>query len=169
MALTSQSRIWAHRTADGYMVRVEGHGKMCESLALRRFVESTLCDNSLSLCIDLNQAQYLDSTFLGCLIRLQKRWRQCQQGSFQIIATSQQVELLLAPSQLHRLLAISSEEKPRIGKEVPLETQKIEAESLGQHILECHRQLAEVEGPDQDVFRRVANQLANDLNDRSSG
>ena len=39
-----------------------------------------------------------------------------------------------------------------------------EPKDLGHHIMACHRQLAEIDGPDQNAFRRIADQLAEDLN-----
>ena len=163
MAVTSRSQIWACRTRTGYLIRVEGHGTMRESHAVQKFVASTLNDGTFTLTIDLNETQFLDSTFLGCLVGLQKRWGECKPGCFQVTATAEQVKRLLAPSRIHTLLTITDEADEVLGESVAVTAGVKEPKDLGRHIMECHRQLAEINGPDQNAFRRIADQLAAEL------
>jgi hypothetical protein len=39
----------------------------------------------------------------------------------------------------------------------------LDKRDLTQHVMECHRRLAEVEGPQQAAFRRIAEQLEREL------
>ena len=163
MAVASRSQIWACRTRTGYLIRVEGHGTMRESHAVQKFVAGTLSDDTLTLSIDLNDAQFLDSTFLGCLVGLQKRWGQRKPGSFQVTATAEQVKKLLAPTRIHTMLTITDGADDVLGERVAITEGVKEPKDLGRHIMECHRRLAEIDGPDQNAFRRIADQLAEEL------
>lgn len=164
MTAKSRSQVWAYRTRTGYLIRVEGHGTMRESHAVQKFVAGTLSDDTLTLSIDLNDAQFLDSTFLGCLVGLQKTWGQRKPDCFQVIATAEQVKKLLTPTRIHTLLTITDKADDVLGDRVAITAGVMEPRDLGRHIMECHRQLAEIEGPDQNAFRRIADHLAEELN-----
>jgi anti-anti-sigma factor len=160
----SRSQVWGGRTRTGYLIRVEGHGTMRESHAIQQFAAGALTDDTMTLSIDLNDAQFLDSTFLGCLIRLQKEFGQRQPGSFRIVATSEKVKAILMPSRVHTVLTITDEADEVLGECLAITSGVSDPKDLGSHIMECHRQLAEIEGPDQAAFRRIADQLATELN-----
>jgi anti-anti-sigma factor len=160
----SRSQVWGGRTRTGYLIRVEGHGTMRESHAIQRFAAGALTDDTMTLSIDLNNAQFLDSTFLGCLVRLHKQFGQRQPGSFRIFATSEKVKTLLMPSRLHTVFTITDEADEVLGGCVAITSGVLDPKDLGHHIMDCHRQLAEIEGPDQDAFRRIADQLDAELN-----
>src|SRR4051812_9057346 len=59
------------RTTAGYRLRVEGTGTMRESPAVSEFAGHALGDGASTLVVDLTACDYLDSTFLGCLVNLQ--------------------------------------------------------------------------------------------------
>ena len=64
------------RTEAGYAIRIEGRGTMRESPALQRVVRTVLDGEACAVTIDLAVCDYLDSTFLGCLVDLHRRSRQ---------------------------------------------------------------------------------------------
>lgn len=163
MSAAGASRISACRTASGYMVSVEGNGTFSESHAFHQFVSQCHDGDKLSLVVDLQKCRYLDSTFLGCLVSLHRRYRDLTSGQFAIVASDERIEALLKPTQLHKLLAIIDTPPEAIGQSVTISTQSTGAGDLGRHIMECHRLLCEIEGPCQEAFRRVAEQLAREF------
>ncbi len=164
MSAKSRSQVWGCRTRTGYLIRVEGHGTMRESHAVHRFIAGALTDDAMTLSIDLNDAQFLDSTFLGCLVGLQKQWGPQKPGCFRIVATAEKVKALLLPCRIHTVFTITNDADEVLGECVAITSGVMEPKDLGRHIMECHRQLAEIDGPDQDAFRRIADQLARELN-----
>lgn len=160
----SRSQVWGCRTRTGYLIRVEGHGTMRESHAIQQFAAGALTEDTMTLSIDLNNAQFLDSTFLGGLVRLHKQFGQRQPGCFRIVATSEKVKALLMASRVHTVFTITDEADEVLGECVAITSGVLDPKDLGGHIMDCHRQLAEIEGPDQDAFRRIADQLAAELN-----
>src|SRR3954463_2228833 len=68
--------------------KVDGRGTMHQSSSLRRQAEACISGGTLRINIDLRDCTYMDSTFLGTLIFLDKQLRK-QQGHFSLIAPSQ--------------------------------------------------------------------------------
>lgn len=160
--LTSSVKVG--RTQSGYRVRVEGQGTMRSSPAVHAFVIQALDHQQAgSLVMDLSACGYLDSTFLGCLVDLHKRYGRTHPPRFSIAAPRDVSERLFGSSHLDRVLNISENGPETVGEEVDLDTTGLELPSLGQHLLDCHRRLAEVEGPNQATFRRIADRLADEL------
>ena len=60
-----------HRTKFGYLLRLVGRGTMRESPTVRDFACGAIEDGA-EFVVDLSACEYLDSTFLGCLVLLHK-------------------------------------------------------------------------------------------------
>jgi anti-anti-sigma factor len=155
-----------HRTASGYLFRIAGRGTMRESPSVRDFVCGAIEDGA-DIVLDLSACEYLDSTFLGCLVMLHDRGKSCD-GSFAILADESVREKLLSSVGLHRFLSFTVECPDCIGDPVTLNVSALERIEFGQHLLETHRRLAELGGPAAGAFRRVAEELARELKDLSS-
>src|SRR5579875_1841293 len=56
------------RTESGYRLRVQGRGTMPQSHCVQNFVAEALAKDDRVVVLDLSEADYLDSTFLGCLL-----------------------------------------------------------------------------------------------------
>ena len=54
-------------------LRVEGRGTMLQSPTVRRFGEQCLGNNAGTFRLDLSRCSYVDSTFLGTLLFLQRK------------------------------------------------------------------------------------------------
>ena len=67
--------------------KVDGRGTMHQSSSLRRQAEACISAGALRIDVDLRDCTYMDSTFLGTLIFLDKQLRQ-RQGRFSLIAPS---------------------------------------------------------------------------------
>jgi len=152
-------------TESGYLLRVARRGTLHESPAVRDFVEGAVEDGA-DIVLDLSVCEYLDSTFLGCLVILQ-RGSKNSDGSFAVLADESVQRKLLRTAGLHHLLTFVDERPQSIGEPVELRTSNLQRNDFCRHLLEAHRKLADLGGPTADEFRGVAEQLAKELDDAS--
>jgi len=152
------------RTSGGYRLRVEGCGTMQDSALAACFVKEALTDPACSVVVDLSGASYLDSTFLGCLVAM---YRGHGAGRVRIAAPKESAQALFGSSQLDRALRVSEDLPEPIGAYVTIKSQTGGGGAeMARHIMECHRQLAEIPGPQQQAFAAVAQQMARELEQR---
>src|SRR6516165_4500505 len=90
------------RTVSGYMLRVEGRGTLQESPAIHDFAARILDQGpeAGTFVIDLAACDYLDSTFLGCLVMLHRRYNHPVPHRFRVAASAEKCQKLLAPTRL---------------------------------------------------------------------
>jgi anti-anti-sigma factor len=158
------AEIKACRTAIGYMIRVEGRGTLRESPAVREFAGRCLDQQrALTLLFDLSPCEYLDSTFLGCLVGVHRRVQDEPQLEMSVCADTDTLRRLLGATRLDKLFhCIESAPEPA-GPWVPLSAPELQKHEFGQHVLECHQRLSELECPSAAAFKTVADQLAREL------
>jgi anti-sigma B factor antagonist len=166
-AMSSGPRITVARFDQGYCLRVEGAGTMSESPVIHAFAERVLSGPDGQVIIDLGACTYVDSTFLGGLVSLFKRHGKTKSDGperFAIFAPASIRQSLFGTSRLDRVFPFV-DELPLTGVEsLPLEAQTTTSrEELGHYIVECHRRLAELGGPDAEAFGRVADALSDEL------
>jgi len=95
---------------DGYIVRVEGRGTMHESVSFKSFVSAILdCESSRQIILDLSACDYLDSTFLGCLLALHQRFNRQSPQRFVIAAAGEARTRLLARTRLDQVLTLTDD------------------------------------------------------------
>ena len=159
------------RTASGFFVQVEGRGTLRESPALQEFAVLSLDDprGPSTVVVDLSRCDYLDSTFLGCLVSLHRKYNRTMPHRFQMAASRDQSQKLLAPSHLNHLLEVTEVCPQPIGDLVELAGPILPIVDLGRHILECHRRLAELGGSQAASFRSIADHLARELGEALGG
>jgi anti-anti-sigma regulatory factor len=161
--MSAPSVIKVGRTHTGYRLRIEGKGTMRESPAVEEFARYAFQQEPCALVVDLSTCEYLDSTFLGCLVILHKKHGRGQSPQLSITASPQVRQRVLAPNHLEALFCIVGECPAVIGEELVLTSVALGPGDLARHILECHRQLAEIEGPNRRAFEQVADELAREL------
>jgi len=161
--MSTPSVVSVGQTRSGSAIRIEGRGTMRESPAVHEFAVQVLNQGSERLVIDLADCEYLDSTFLGCLVDLHKRYGTSEPPRFVVSAPAETARRLLAATRLDTLLHPTEERTEFLGESVVLPPQVLEAIELGRHVMECHRRLAEIAGPNQAIFERIADQLAQEL------
>lgn len=112
--------------------------------------------------MDLSDCNYLDSTFLGCLVILHKRG--CGHGNrFHVHANGPVREKLLHPTRLDQLLSFCARPPETMGAHVTLQVTDLERDEFGRHLLATHDELAKLGGPAAGAFERVAAQLRREL------
>ncbi len=161
--MSDSEKLAVCHTRDGFLLRVVGRGTMKESPAAREFVEQALSKNPPGeIGIDLAECDYLDSTFLGCLIGMQ---RCCAKlgTRLAVYANPSRCQQLLGPTRLEKVLRCSATVPQPVSGWVPLTLPSLDRQEFGWHVLECHRRLAELDCPQAAAFQAVCDQLAEDL------
>lgn len=167
MAAPSELKI--ARIPEGYCLKVEGSGTMRESRAAHEFVARCIADGRSSVAIDLSTCQYLDSTFLGCLVSLSRRFGRGAEATsprLTIAGLSPFCSRAFRASRMDTVLRFGEDPPVVSGEWVTLPAQALEdsaQEEVARHVIECHRQLADLGGPSHEAFRRIADAFEREL------
>jgi anti-anti-sigma factor len=162
--MPTATEIKACRTDGGYLIRVEGRGTMRESPAVREFAAQCLDQRrELTLSVDLSACEYLDSTFLGCLVGLYRRCQHEPQLHLNVCGDPGTRRRLLGATRLDTVFQCVEASPEPAGPWVPLSAPELEKRDFGLHVLECHERLSELECPSAPAFKAVAEQLAREL------
>jgi anti-anti-sigma regulatory factor len=168
MSDDSDSSVLIGRVENGYVIVVSGRGTCRESAAVERFASDVLGMEDCTVSIDLSTCRHLDSTFLGCLVHLCKRYGSANPPRLVIVASPTKVQKLLAPSRLDSILTIT-ERSPEIRDTLTvLSDNDVDQVQMGRHVMECHRLLAELGGPHAGAFASVADQIQQELTRRQA-
>ncbi|MCA9185500.1 MAG: STAS domain-containing protein, partial [Planctomycetales bacterium] len=160
--LPGNSQLVMGHAENEVIVRIVGRGTMHESACVRAFIEDCL-DNDASVLLDLNACNYLDSTFLGCLIALHRLGKRHENIAFRVCADHATCQRLLSTSTLTRLLNIVPQCPSMSTDEVCVAAEVPEPDALGRHVMQCHRLLADLGGEHAEQFRAIANRLELEL------
>ena len=164
ISMDKSCTLMIHRTESGYRLAVQGRGTLRQSPAVRDFVCGAM-DDSLDVVVDLSECEYLDSTFLGCLVILQRRGKDSK-ASFSISANETKRQELLAPLHLDRFFSFAEAPPESQGQSVPLRITHLERAEFGRHLQETHDMLAKLGGPAARIFRSIAKRLSGELGDK---
>ena len=155
VAMSTSSLLKIGRTTGGYLIGVEGQGTL--------LVEGCLGDEDLSVAVDLSACEYLDSTFLGCLVTLHLKYGCPSHTRFHIVASPEARRNLLHRSRLDSLFQPGTRPPETVGEPVEVEVASPDWRQLGRHIAEAHRCLAELGGSEAVRFSRVAQRIEDEL------
>jgi anti-anti-sigma regulatory factor len=157
------------QTADGYLVRIEGHATLQYSPSFSAFaVQAFEASPPSSITVDLRSCQYLDSTFLGCLVRLHRRAAGAPPASLSVIVDDSGRRRLLAPTRLDAVLRLTDVAPEVLGSFVPIRRGQLSETQFGRHVAESHEALAELPCDHARLFRDIADRLARELQNRPS-
>jgi anti-anti-sigma regulatory factor len=153
--------------ADGCcVIRIEGRGTMNESRSAEAVALRTLeHDASARVVFDLSGCDYLDSTFLGCIVHLYREHGRDADPRFRVAAAPDRRKKLLGPCRLDTLIP-ATEDIPQPDRPwVDVPPVASDARDLTRHVYECHKLLAEVDSPMRAAFAKIAEQLERELNE----
>jgi anti-anti-sigma regulatory factor len=151
-------------THAGCVIRVEGDGTMGQSPAAREVALNTLgADPQAVVVFDLSACDYLDSTFLGCLMDVYRRFGRTQPQRYFIAADAEQRRKLLGPTHIDRLIPTLEAAPEPCGPWVTVKTQNLSSRDLTRHVMECHQALADSECPMRGVFAKIVTHLEREL------
>jgi ABC-type transporter Mla MlaB component len=147
---------------------------MRESRSAAEFVSRAVdADPGTAVVIDLSACDYLDSTFLGCLVEMQRRAAKAPAAPgapagvtgprFVVSAPPEKVKKLLSPTKLDLALKRTAEPPQLSGEWVDLPAADPASPDVMRHVMECHRRLAELGGPQQAAFAAIADNLEREL------
>lgn len=149
-------------TEKGCVVRVIGRGTMKESPAFRAFLQRCLANRDYRVTVDLSDCDYLDSTFLGCLIGLHKLGGEGP-SRLQFYATDGRCSRLFSWSMLDRYLNVTDACPAPTDEFQDIPSCELDARELGVHIMQCHQRLAAAGGQDAEVFESIVAKLSKEL------
>lgn len=161
--MSKPCELTVQRTAAGYLIRVAGTGTNQQSPAVRDFSCGAIEDGA-EIVLDLSRCDYLDSTFQGCLVVINRRANK-QDGRFGVIADAATCKRLFGSTCLEQILPMRDEAPATQGSSVALPVVKLERREFGQHLLETHDELAKLGGPQGATFRALVDQLSHELNE----
>lgn len=148
-------------SSDGIIVRVVGQGTMVESPAFRAVAEASL--DSGVVIFDAARCDYLDSTFLGCLVGIQKSCEQSRDRRFVIAASSSTRIKLFSTTSLDQYFEFVESVSGPVKSLETIRVDKLDPKELGRHVMQCHRRLAGHSCRDAPEFKAVADRLAEEL------
>jgi hypothetical protein len=158
-AMTTSSRLILGRSAGSYLVAIEGRGTMLQSPAFQESIDDCLREGASTVTVDLSACEYLDSTFLGCLLNLHRKYNDGDKARLEVYAPADVRHELLHCSRLDCLLRFTTDRPEFDDESVEVEISGPDRDVLREHVAEAHRQLAELGGPESDTFGRIARQV----------
>jgi anti-anti-sigma factor len=165
--MTKQCVICVAQTSQGFVVRVQGSGTSAHSPTLVTFVNECLGrDSQTHVAIDLIGCDYLDSTFLGSLVKLQQLGTKTR---FEVVADETAKKRLLAATHLDGYFTFVPQAPKSTSPFVKLDISRLSERQLGQHVMEAHQALSDVPSDLAAKFKRIASQLMSELEQRDPG
>ncbi len=160
--IAQQGLIRMNQGAQGFTVQVLGWGRMNQSLPVRRLGENCLAEGAGPFRVDLRQCTYLDSTFLGTLLYLQRTARRLGKGQLVLVSPSTECCRLFKQIGVEGCFAVDNQ--PDFDsddwQEVTCPVDDVEA--FNQNVIQAHEELANVGGPAGEKFQAVARCLQRD-------
>jgi anti-anti-sigma regulatory factor len=138
---------------------------MQQSPAANDIATRTLAGSpTASVVFDLSACEYLDSTFLGILIDLYRRFGRVNPPRYLIAAPQEDRKRLLGAMHLERLIPMLDTPPDVTSAWVTIADRNLVGKDLIRHVMEAHRALAQTDCPLRDVFARIADQMEKELN-----
>ncbi len=166
--LTLQGTVRVHQDGQTVTFRVDGCGRMTNSLPLRRFAEQALAAGATDLRLDLRHCTYMDSTFLGTLLQLKRAVERRGQGRFALVSPSPQCCQLLRQMGLETTFVVLTEEEPVEHDWTELCADQ-DADAFKRNVVQAHEELATLEGPAGAPFREVVRCLKQESEAKKPG
>jgi hypothetical protein len=126
-------------------------------------VDDILHAGESSVAVDLTTCTYLDSTFLGCLVRLQRHSGDVRSDALVIVAPPDTRSRLFQTKQIEQVLHFVDSGVEPEGQTVEVALPETARQEFGRHVAEAHRALAELGGSQAKVFEQVAKQIEEEL------
>ncbi|HEY7086652.1 MAG TPA: STAS domain-containing protein [Tepidisphaeraceae bacterium] len=153
-------------TDRGCCVRIEGAGTMQESQAVRDLATRTLeISPDAVVVFDLSDCDYLDSTFIGCLLQLHQAYGKLAPPRYLVAAPEPRRKQLLGACAVDRILASIDTAPNPCGQWVALSATTVTGDraEVMRHVMECHRALSQLDTPMKAAFARIADGIERDL------
>jgi anti-anti-sigma regulatory factor len=141
---------------------------MRESHSAAQLVAGPLEHEGASVVVDLSGCDHLDSTFLGCLVEMQRRAGRATPPRLVVSASPEKVKKLLSPTKLDLVLKTTADPPQVVGEFVALPAAEPGTPEVMRHVMECHRLLAQTGAPQKAAFAAIADGIEREL-DKAAG
>ena len=159
-----QGTICFHQCGDALFFQIEGWATIGQSLPFRRFVERSLKGITRKLWVDLRQCTYLDSTFLGTLLFIQRASSRLAGCEFRLLSPSPECACLFRQMGVAEVFQILLRDEPAVPAWTPLCKDADDQPGLQHTVLQAHEELAKLPGPAGASFQAVVRCLNKDIN-----
>jgi len=160
-------KVLARQEGDELAFLVVGSVTCHHSPALRQYAEDGLRSGARSVQVDLRDCSYCDSTFLGTLLQLQRRFDPAGKGSFRLLCPSASFRQMLTQIGAERLFCISNEADPAniqtTWQQLADSVDRSAARRFKQNIVEAHQELANAGGALAQRFAPLAEAVRHEL------
>jgi anti-anti-sigma factor len=158
MTELSNDKVYVYRGQRGVVFAVRGRGTVTQSAPLRRKAGELLAPAGNRLLVDLRHCSYMDSTFLGTLLYLQ-RLTESLGGCLALSSPSPACRDELRQMGLDQVLPVVEAPEPPAEQMQALDTDESDLELFKRNLVEAHQELAHLPGPAGVPFREVAARL----------
>lgn len=155
-----------HKDNGTATLRVEGRATMNQSPAVRRFAEKCLSSGVAALQLDLSRCTYMDSTFLGTLLHLERATEKAKQSGFALVAPSPECCQLLRQMGLEELFPVVPAKESVDDTWTPLSQEPEDRDLFRWNVVQAHQELGRLKSPAGEEFRSVATALVAEINSR---
>ena len=160
---TQHGTVRFHMDGPTLLLQVEGWGTMNQSLPLRRFVNEHIAGATTTVWVDLRQCTYLDSTFLGTLLFLQRACMRRGDREFYLLSPSRECLNLLEQMGVVDVFHIRAVEEAAPSCWTVLSKEPEDKLGLQRTVIQAHEELASLPGAAGAPFRAVVRCLARDM------
>jgi anti-anti-sigma factor len=159
----AQGTVRVHVYEQAITFRVDDCGIMTHSLPLRRLAEQGLAAGAKAVRVDLRHCTYMDSTFIGTLLCLQRACDCRGQGALALISPSPQCCQLLKQMGIEHVFRIElSEERAGISW-TELSAAAADVAAFKRNVVQAHQELASLPGAAGEPFRWLGRRLTEEL------
>ena len=158
----AQGTVRVHVYDQAVTFRVEECGTMNHSLPLRRLAEQGLASGMTAVRIDLRHCTYMDSTFIGTLLCLQRACQCRGQSTLSLVSPSPECCQLLKQMGIEQVFRIELAEELSGITWMEL-TAAADVTSFKHNVVQAHQELANLPGPAGEPFRWRGRRLTEEL------
>ncbi len=148
----AQGVVRYHQKERELTFRVEGRATMAHALPMRRHAERTIEQGANRVRIDLRDCTYMDSTFLGTILTLQRALDR-RGGNLTLITPSAPCSRILHEMGLGDVLPARAEEPDPEAKWTELVCNPDTSGMFRANLTQAHQELANLPGPAGEQFK----------------
>jgi anti-anti-sigma factor len=167
-----ENRLYIGTRGNEIYIRAEGQVTANLSFPIREHLYKKLVnmETPLSIYFDLSNTDYMDSTFMGLLVGIERRTFACFKNHIRVINPNHAAMKFLKSMRLNSILDISNLTIPDsvIFQEFD-ETVHIDELEKSRIVLNSHKNLSEIDTDNKKRFEKLQEILEKQIKEKSSG
>jgi len=165
-------KVLARREADELCFLVVGKVTSHHSPAMRQYAEEGLSRGATKIQVNLSECTYCDSTFLGTLLHLKRRFDAHGPEAFRFVCPSTQFRQMLAQIGAERLFCIveqaTTTDMETTWQQLEDNVDRVGTRCFKQNVVEAHQELANAGGSLGQRFAPLAEAVTRELDAQES-